>query len=166
MASKHMNLFKYKYLKRPLVSHCNRIIQDYLFNYFGGIGAALILGGCDSINGVKLYSISPSGNSQELNYATMGSGSLAASGVLESKYRPDLSLEETIELGKKAIRAGILNDLYSGSNVNIFVIDQKFNKELQHIEIVEKKKNQEKIVYPLKSLKVTKEEVFKYIKEV
>uniref|UniRef100_A0A3Q2XQ23 Uncharacterized protein n=1 Tax=Hippocampus comes TaxID=109280 RepID=A0A3Q2XQ23_HIPCM len=31
MASKHMNLFKYKYLKRPLVSHCNRIIQDYLF---------------------------------------------------------------------------------------------------------------------------------------
>ncbi|KAL6121825.1 hypothetical protein NUSPORA_01196 [Nucleospora cyclopteri] len=166
MASKHMLLFQYKYLKQPLISHCRRLIQDYLFQYNGQIGAALVLGGIDSTNGVKLYTISPHGYSKDMDYATMGSGSFAATGVLETRFKKGMELEEAIELGKDAIKAGILNDLYSGSNVDIFIIDEKFNKQLRNYEIVEKKKNESTIIYPKNSIAISKEEIFNYIEEV
>ncbi len=41
----------------------------------------------------------------------MGSGSLAAMAVFESKYRDDLTLEEARNLVIEAIEAGILHDL-------------------------------------------------------
>lgn len=54
----------------------------------------------------------------------MGSGSLAAMSVFETKYREDLTRDEAIALATEAIEAGIYNDLGSGSNVDIMVIDQ------------------------------------------
>jgi len=55
-------------------------------------------------------------------YVTMGSGSLAAMGVFEDGFKPDMTREEGCELVRQAIRAGIFNDLGSGSNVDICVI--------------------------------------------
>eukprot|EP00595_Chromulina_sp_UTEXLB2642_P000263 CAMPEP_0196762626 /NCGR_PEP_ID=MMETSP1095-20130614/2411_1 /TAXON_ID=96789 ORGANISM="Chromulina nebulosa, Strain UTEXLB2642" /NCGR_SAMPLE_ID=MMETSP1095 /ASSEMBLY_ACC=CAM_ASM_000446 /LENGTH=127 /DNA_ID=CAMNT_0042114019 /DNA_START=429 /DNA_END=812 /DNA_ORIENTATION=+ len=52
----------------------------------------------------------------------MGSGSLAAMAVFESRYTEDLDELPAIELVRDAIRAGIFNDLGSGSNVDITVI--------------------------------------------
>lgn len=52
----------------------------------------------------------------------MGSGSLAAISILEANYKEDMSEEEAIELAADAIQAGIMYDLGSGSNVNIFSI--------------------------------------------
>eukprot|EP00341_Mesodinium_pulex_P015678 CAMPEP_0116956030 /NCGR_PEP_ID=MMETSP0467-20121206/43048_1 /TAXON_ID=283647 /ORGANISM="Mesodinium pulex, Strain SPMC105" /LENGTH=122 /DNA_ID=CAMNT_0004642341 /DNA_START=285 /DNA_END=653 /DNA_ORIENTATION=+ len=52
----------------------------------------------------------------------MGSGSLAAMAVFESRYTEDLEEADAINLVKDAIRAGIFNDLGSGSNVDITVI--------------------------------------------
>ena len=57
-------------------------------------------------------------------YSALGSGGLAATGVLEARYPTDgkLRLEEAIDLVKDAIRAGISNDLGSGSQVDLCVI--------------------------------------------
>jgi 20S proteasome subunit beta 2 len=52
----------------------------------------------------------------------MGSGSLAAMAVFESQFKDDLNEEEAKELVKNAIKAGIFNDLGSGSNVDLCVI--------------------------------------------
>ena len=52
----------------------------------------------------------------------MGSGSLNAMAVFESGYREDLSQDEAVKLTIQAIRAGIFNDLGSGSNVDIRII--------------------------------------------
>lgn len=166
MCSKELMLFKYKYLKEPFITHGTRLVEDYLVKYGGHIGAALILGGVDSINGPSLVSISPDGNSAELDYTTMGSGSFAATSVLELEYKVGMNAEEAIELGKQAITAGIMNDLYSGSNVDIFVIDQKYNKELRNYAIVQKSLNNQQILYPKDSIKIKKEEIFKLIKEI
>lgn len=57
----------------------------------GYIGAALILGGVDN-SGAHLYSIHPHGSTDKLPFVTMGSGSLAAMAVLESRWKPDLSV--------------------------------------------------------------------------
>lgn len=46
-----------------------------------------------------------------LPYATMGSGSLAAISVLESKYQDNLNEEQAKALCMEAIEAGIFYDL-------------------------------------------------------
>ena len=49
-------------------------------------------------------------------YITMGSGSLAAMSVFETRYRDGLDEDKAVALVKDAIRAGVFNDLGSGSN--------------------------------------------------
>lgn len=97
------------------------MLKRLLFKYQGQVSAALILGGID-IQGPHLYTIHPHGSTQRLPYTTMGSGSLAAMAVFESKYTEDLDETSAIQLTKEAVRAGIFNDLGSGSNVDITVI--------------------------------------------
>merc|ERR1719513_472264 len=60
-----------------------------------------------------------------LPFVTMGSGSLAAMSVLEGGWKPDMPLEEARELVADAITSGIVNDLGSGSNVDIVVITRE-----------------------------------------
>jgi 20S proteasome subunit beta 2 len=97
------------------------MLKQMLFKHQGQISAALVLGGMD-VNGPALYSIYPHGSVDKLPYVTMGSGSLAAMGVFEDGFKPDMDKEAGCELVRQAIRAGIFNDLGSGSNVDICVI--------------------------------------------
>lgn len=63
----------------------------YYLRYQGYISAALVLGGVDS-TGPHLYSIYPHGSTDKLPYVTMGSGSLAAMAVFESRYEPNMEV--------------------------------------------------------------------------
>ena len=47
---------------------------------------------------------------------------LAATAVLENGWRPGMAEEEAKKLVRDAIAAGILNDMGSGSNVDLAVI--------------------------------------------
>lgn len=104
----------------PVVA-ANTMLKQYLFRYQGHIGAALVLGGVDN-SGPHLYSIYPHGSTDKLPYTTMGSGSLAAMAVFESRWKANLTEEEGKQLVRDAIAAGIFNDLGSGSNVDLCVI--------------------------------------------
>lgn len=97
------------------------MLKRMLYRYQGHVSAALILGGVD-VHGPHLYSIHPHGSTQRLPYTTMGSGSLAAMAVFESRYEEDMEEQQAVELVRDSIRAGIFNDLGSGSNVDITVI--------------------------------------------
>ena len=61
-----------------------------------------------------------------VTYAALGSGGLAATGVLESRYPhvgcSECTIEEGIRLAVDAVKAGIDNDLGSGSQVDVCVI--------------------------------------------
>lgn len=103
------------------VCTANTMLKQYLFRYQGYVGAALILGGVDT-TGPHLHQIYPHGSTDKLPFTTMGSGSLAAMAVFESRWKPDMSEEEGIQLVRDAIAAGIFNDLGSGSNVDVCVI--------------------------------------------
>jgi 20S proteasome subunit beta 2 len=92
-----------------------------IHRYQGQIGAALVLGGVD-MTGPHLYTIAPHGSTDKLPYVTMGSGSLAAMAIFETKWKKDMTREEAIELVKDAIESGIFNDLGSGSNVDVVVL--------------------------------------------
>jgi len=107
--------------RKSRVTTACTMLKQMLFRYRGHISAALVLGGVD-VEGFHLYTIYPHGSTDKLPYVTMGSGSLAAMSMFESEFRPNMEVEEAKALVAKAITAGILNDLGSGSNVDITVI--------------------------------------------
>jgi len=93
-------------------------LKRKLFRYQGYLGAYLIIAGVDC-TGPSLFTCHAHGSSDCLPYVTMGSGSLAAMSMMETRYRPGMSFEEAKELVVEAIKAGIHNDLGSGSNVDV-----------------------------------------------
>jgi len=93
-------------------------LKRKLFQYQGYIGAYLIVGGVDR-TGSHLFTCYAHGSTDKLPYLTMGSGSLAAMSVMETQWKEGLSEEEAKALVTEAIKAGILNDLGSGSNVDV-----------------------------------------------
>merc|ERR1712046_330822 len=99
------------------------MLKQFLFRYQGAISAALVLGGVD-FKGPYIYTVYPHGSTDNLGYATMGSGSLAAMSVFEARYKDDMDVEEAKELVKDAIHSGIFNDLGSGSSCDICVINK------------------------------------------
>ncbi|GJN91760.1 hypothetical protein Rhopal_004783-T1 [Rhodotorula paludigena] len=122
MISSNIKLHELSTGRPPLVATAMTMLKQYLFQYQGHVGAALVLGGIDT-TGPHLYTVAPHGSTDKLPYVTMGSGSLAAMSVFESKWRPHLSRSDAVELVAEAIEAGIWNDLGSGSNVDVCVIE-------------------------------------------
>lgn len=119
-----LELLRFNTGRQSRISTAVTRLTTYLHRYQGHIGAALILGGFD-VKGAQLVMISPYGNCSYLPYCAMGSGSLAATGILEAKFKDDLSLEEGKALVIEAIEAGIVHDEGSGSNVDFCVINAK-----------------------------------------
>merc|ERR1712096_261695 len=118
---------------QPRVCTVVKRLSKMLFRYQGYVGCALVLGGVDC-TGPHLYQIYPHGSTDMLPFTTMGSGSLAAMAILESEYKPDMTIEEGTALVSKAIRAGIFNDLGSGGNVDVCVIQKEGGNILRNYE--------------------------------
>jgi 20S proteasome subunit beta 2 len=118
---------------QPRVCMAVKRLSDKLFRYQGNVGCALVLGGYD-INGPHLFQIYPHGSTDNLPFTTMGSGSLAAMSVMESRYRDNMSIEEGKQLVVDSIKAGIFNDLGSGSNVDVCIITKDGAQMLRNYE--------------------------------
>ncbi|KAK1317329.1 Proteasome subunit beta type-7-A [Acorus calamus] len=134
MISSQLLLHRYATGRESRVVTALTLLKTHLFGYQGHVSAALVLGGVD-ITGPHLHTIYPHGSTDTLPFATMGSGSLAAMAIFESKYREGLTIEcsmfktwvanrrdEGVKLVTEAICSGIFNDLGSGSNVDVCVI--------------------------------------------
>ena len=119
-------------------------IRTQLGRAHGELGANLLVGGYDyNSHRALLAAVHPHGSMDVVNYSALGSGGLAAMGVLESKYPKmhyggssgsagndagaggrirGITVEEGIQLAVDAVRAGIENDLGSGSQIDVCVI--------------------------------------------
>ncbi|KAL4363885.1 hypothetical protein GQ457_04G009820 [Hibiscus cannabinus] len=134
MVSSQLQLHRYHTSRESRVATALTLLKSHLFNYQGYVQAALVLGGVD-VTGPHLHMIYPHGSTDALPFASMGSGSLAAMAVFESKYREGLNKEEGINLVCEAICAGIFNDLGSGSNVDICVITTGHKEYLRNYRV-------------------------------
>jgi len=123
LISSQLVLHKLEMGVEPRVITAMTRLKQRLFQYQGHISAALVLGGVDS-QGAHLHTVYPHGSTDNLPYCTMGSGSLAAMAVFETKYKQDLDEKSAIDLVSQAVQSGIFNDLGSGSNVDICVISK------------------------------------------
>jgi len=138
MMSSQLELHRLHTGRQVPVVAANCMLKQYLFRYQGHVGAALVLGGVDKY-GYHVFTIHPHGSSERLPYTTMGSGSLAAMSVLESRWKPEMELEDAKRLMRDAITSGITNDMGSGSNVDICVITKDGATLQQPYECIEVK---------------------------
>jgi 20S proteasome subunit beta 2 len=98
-------------------------LKQYLFRYQGYIGAYLIVAGVDP-TGTHLFSCQAHGSTDKLPYMTLGSGSLAAMGVLECEYKVGMEKEDAMDLVCRAVLGGVWNDLGSGGSVDLVIMEK------------------------------------------
>ncbi|XP_070496636.1 proteasome subunit beta type-7-like [Chironomus tepperi] len=111
------------------VSYLKTITSRMFFRYGGAISCHFIIGGFDH-KGPHIFIVHKEGSSMKLPYATMGSGGYIAMSIFESRWKPDLEEHEAKELVADAITAGIVNDLGSGSNVDLCIIKKNSSEKI------------------------------------
>jgi 20S proteasome subunit beta 2 len=131
LISSQLELHALSTSRKPRVVTCMTMLKQHLFRHQGYIGAYLVVAGVDP-TGVGLYTVHAHGSTDKLPYVTMGSGSLAAMSVFESTWKPKLTREEAVSLAAEAIKAGIFNDLGSGSNVDVCVITESMTTMMRN----------------------------------
>lgn len=98
--------------------------------------SAFMFGAYDS-EGAHLFEIGPDGSLFPVDdYASDGSGSVFALGVLESSYKKNMNLEEGIKLAVKAVNTALQRDIYSGNGIDVFTITDKGVKMVFEKEII------------------------------
>ncbi|HIG96459.1 TPA: proteasome subunit beta [Candidatus Woesearchaeota archaeon] len=94
-----------------------------------------LIAGRDSL-GFHLYNIGIDGSiTEEKDYTSDGSGSIFVYGVLETLYKKDMTVEEGVALGKKALHAAIQRDAASGCGFDIVVINHEGFKRIESKDI-------------------------------
>ena len=84
----------------------------------------LLLGGIDSEGG-HVYSLDAAGGSIPDKFQTTGSGSPFVYGVLEDRFKENMSVEEGKNLGVRALTAAMKRDSASGDGISMCVIDSE-----------------------------------------
>ncbi len=102
---------------KTLVSYLGLLLNTYKYFPFE---VQLLVGGYDIEP--RLYAVQWFGDYVEENYAVTGSGSPIAVGLIESRYSPDMSVEEAVKLAVEAIKASTRRDVFSGEGVDIAVV--------------------------------------------
>lgn len=127
--SAETNLYELETHKPMSVRAAAKILANILYAQRAyPVYAETIVGGVDE-GGAKLFVLDPLGSMIEDKYAALGTGGAIAIGIIESSYRPDMGVEEGVELAVKAIRAAISRDVASGDGVDVLTISSKGAKE-------------------------------------
>jgi proteasome beta subunit len=116
---------------RPLpVSSAARLVANLFFSSrYAPLLTQVLIGGVDD-TGPHVYSLDPFGSLTEEKCVATGSGSPIAYGVLEDKYREDMSVVELLPIIVKAVNSAMKRDAASGDSFNVAVIDKKGYREL------------------------------------
>lgn len=99
-------------------------LSNCVHRYKGrGLSMGTMICGWDK-NGPNIFYVDDDGKRVKGNLFSVGSGSTIAYSVLDSGYRYDLTKEEAIELGKRAIYHAGHRDAFSGGVVRIYFMDE------------------------------------------
>jgi proteasome beta subunit len=99
----------------------------------------LLVAGVDQEGGAHVLAADMSGAITEEDFASSGSGSPIAYGVLESVYNKDITNEQAKQIATKAVAAAMERDPGSGNGIDVLVIpkllvvkEQKKNEEVNN----------------------------------
>ena len=94
----------------------------------------LLLGGIDSEGG-HVYSLDAAGGSIPDKFQTTGSGSPFVYGVLEDRFKVNMTVKEGKELGVRALVAAMKRDSASGDGISMCVINSGGYQKVEPEEI-------------------------------
>lgn len=125
----------YKYLSAELklkgirrgreatVREAANLLGQWVYNLIrasAGVAHFVVGGFAD---GPEVYDVYPDGSvTQHDDYVVSGSGSVFALGVLENKYKKDLSQAEGVDLVVEALTAAMARDSASGNGIDVVAI--------------------------------------------
>jgi len=118
-------------MDRPIpVSSAARLIANLLFSSrYAPLIAQVLIGGMDD-TGPHVFSLDPFGSLTEEKCVATGSGSPIAYGILEDRFKEDMSAKEILPVIVKAVDSAMKRDAASGDSFNVAVIDVKGYREL------------------------------------
>jgi proteasome beta subunit len=128
-AAAYANLYAYE-KERPIgVKATAKMVGSLLFqNRMIPYITQTIIGGVDE-DGPSLYVLDLLGSVMQDKYATVGSGTEVAIGVLEDEYKQDMNFDEAKELVGKTFKAALARDAGSGNGVDLLIISISGTKE-------------------------------------
>ena len=117
-------LFELRNKERISVAAASKLLANTLYGYRGyGLSVGTMICGWDK-TGPQLYYVDNDATRIHGDLFSVGSGSTFAYGVLDNYYRKDMSYEEAIELGKRAILHATHRDAYSGGINNVYHVGE------------------------------------------
>lgn len=117
-----ITLFSKQVGRMPRVQTVVSRLCQHLNKYQGHIVTALICGGINPTGEAELTYVDPSGYTHSGPFMAMGSGGYFAKTILESMYKDGLTVAEGEKIIAKSVEAGIMNDLASGTQVDVVII--------------------------------------------
>jgi len=141
-------MYELRNRKRITVAAASKLLANTVNAYRGyGLSMGTMITGWDE-TGPQLYYVDSDGTRLKGNIFSVGSGSTYAYGVLDNYYRPDLTVEEAIDLGRRAIYHATHRDAYSGGINNLYHVTKDgwvkvhaMDVNDMHYEFQEEKKN-------------------------
>jgi proteasome beta subunit len=122
-------------LARPIpVNSAARLVSNILFSArYYPLGVQALVGGVDDSGG-HIFALDPLGSTMEEKYVSTGSGSPVAYGVLESEWKENLSVKESIPVVVRAIDSAMKRDSASGDSFDVALITKDGYRELSEDE--------------------------------
>ena len=117
--------------KRPIaVSAAARLTANILFSSRGfPLLLQALIGGVDD-SGTRIFAIDPLGSVIEESCTSTGSGSPIAYGVLEDRYRQNMTIEEGTSLVVSAVTSAMKRDIASGDSFDVVIVGSDGYREL------------------------------------
>ncbi|MFX1479531.1 MAG: proteasome subunit beta [Promethearchaeota archaeon] len=119
-----------------MVKSAGKMLANILYaNKMSPFEVGLILGGVTESEGPTLLEIGAYGSILSENFCAIGSGQNFSYGVLEAKYKENLTVEKGKEIVKKAVTSSIIRDMASGNGIDIAVVKKDGPAECEFIPI-------------------------------
>jgi 20S proteasome subunit beta 5 len=124
---------------RMTVARASKLLANALYqNQALNLSVGTMIMGFDEKNGPQIYYVDNTGARINGELFAVGSGSTFAYAILDTERRKDMTEEEAIALGIKAIRHATFRDAFSGGFINVYVINKDgwrkvFSEDLANI---------------------------------
>uniref|UniRef100_A0A914Y4C3 proteasome endopeptidase complex n=1 Tax=Panagrolaimus superbus TaxID=310955 RepID=A0A914Y4C3_9BILA len=135
VVAQYCNLFELREKQEITVSAASKYFANQLYGYRNrGLSIGSMVCGYDKL-GPAIFQVSDDGTRLKLQVCSIGSGSLNAYGVLDTHYKPKMTDEEALTLGRRAIMLATFRDSGSGGNCNVCHITPKGKTRFPPIDV-------------------------------
>ncbi|MFH1095015.1 MAG: archaeal proteasome endopeptidase complex subunit beta [Candidatus Micrarchaeota archaeon] len=134
MLQAETRLYQLRYGKPMTVKNAATLLANIMFQYkFFPYYVQLLIGGTE--DKPTVFSIDPLGGTTEETYASTGSGSPMAYGLIENMYKKDGTVKENLPVAAKAISVAMRRDSATGESVDVVTLTKSGFRRLEKSEV-------------------------------